>query len=218
ERQLVAIARAHLAGGDLLVLDEATSAVDPATEVRIAQALERLTAGRSTLTIAHRLSTAEAADLVVVVDEGEVVQVGPHSELVASEGIYAQLYGRGSPRRAERRPWQDSAREPRPHDLRPAQARRGRPRACDRPAARLRRGAHARLDGRRGAAPDPHDRARDLLVPLAAGVLAQGRHLGSRPARALGRARLRRRRAPRARRAGRARVPHGDPLVLRGRR
>jgi len=93
ERQLVAIARAHLAGGDLLVLDEATSAVDPATEVRIAQALERLTAGRSTLTIAHRLSTAEAADLVVVVDEGEVVQVGPHSELVASEGIYAQLYG-----------------------------------------------------------------------------------------------------------------------------
>lgn len=92
ERQLVAIARAHLAGADLLVLDEATSAVDPATEVRIAQALERLTHGRSTLTIAHRLSTAEAADLVVVVDDGEVVQVGPHAELVEQDGIYAQLH------------------------------------------------------------------------------------------------------------------------------
>jgi len=92
ERQLVAIARAHLAGADLLVLDEATSAVDPATEVRIARALEQLTHGRSTLTIAHRLSTAEAADLVVVVDAGEVVQVGPHRELVAVDGIYARLH------------------------------------------------------------------------------------------------------------------------------
>lgn len=92
ERQLVAIARAHLAGGDLLVLDEATSAVDPATEVRIARALEQLTSGRSTLTIAHRLSTAEAADLVVVVDEGRVVEVGTHRELLAHEGLYAQMY------------------------------------------------------------------------------------------------------------------------------
>jgi len=92
ERQLVAIARAHLAGADLLVLDEATSAVDPATEVRIAQALEHLTHGRSTLTIAHRLSTAEAADLVVVVEEGEVVQFGPHTELVEQDGIYAHLH------------------------------------------------------------------------------------------------------------------------------
>ncbi|HWS58756.1 MAG TPA: ABC transporter ATP-binding protein, partial [Actinotalea sp.] len=80
ERQLVALARAHLAGADLLVLDEATSAVDPATEVRIARALDQLTAGRTTLTIAHRLSTAEAADLVVVVEHGRVVQVGPHRE------------------------------------------------------------------------------------------------------------------------------------------
>ncbi len=92
ERQLVAIARAHLAGADLLVLDEATSAVDPATEVRIAQALEHLTHGRSTLTIAHRLSTAEAADLVVVVEEGEVVQFGPHLELVKQDGIYGHLH------------------------------------------------------------------------------------------------------------------------------
>jgi ABC-type multidrug transport system fused ATPase/permease subunit len=92
ERQLVAIARAYLAQPDLLVLDEATSAVDPATEVRIARALDSLTAGRSTITIAHRLSTAEASDLVVVVDEGHVAEVGPHDELAAAEGIYARMH------------------------------------------------------------------------------------------------------------------------------
>ncbi|MBO1750267.1 ABC transporter ATP-binding protein [Actinotalea sp. BY-33] len=92
ERQLVALARAHLAGADYLVLDEATSAVDPATEVRIARALDQLTAGRGTLTIAHRLSTAEAADLVVVVEAGEVVEVGPHAELVGAGGHYAGMH------------------------------------------------------------------------------------------------------------------------------
>jgi ABC-type multidrug transport system fused ATPase/permease subunit len=92
ERQLVAIARAYLASPDLLVLDEATSAVDPATEVRIARALDSLTSGRSTITIAHRLSTAEASDVVVVVDAGRVVEVGPHSELVAAGGVYAGMH------------------------------------------------------------------------------------------------------------------------------
>lgn len=92
ERQLVALARAHLAAADFLVLDEATSAVDPATEVRIARALDQLTAGRSTLTIAHRLSTAEAADVVVVVEAGRVVQVGPHARLLAEEGPYAAMH------------------------------------------------------------------------------------------------------------------------------
>lgn len=92
ERQLVAIARAYLAQADLLVLDEATSAVDPATEVRIARALDSLTHGRSTITIAHRLSTAEAADLVVVVDAGRVAQVGPHAELVQADGQYARMH------------------------------------------------------------------------------------------------------------------------------
>lgn len=92
ERQLVAIARAYLAQPDLLVLDEATSAVDPATEVRIARALDSLTAGRSTITIAHRLSTAEASDLVVVVDQGHVAEVGPHAELVAAGGTYARMH------------------------------------------------------------------------------------------------------------------------------
>jgi ATP-binding cassette, subfamily B, bacterial len=92
ERQLVALARAYLAQADLLVLDEATSAVDPATEVRIARALDSLTAGRSTLTIAHRLSTAEAADLVLVVDAGAVVETGAHAELVARDGTYASMH------------------------------------------------------------------------------------------------------------------------------
>ena len=92
ERQLVALVRAYLAGADLLVLDEATSAVDPATEVRIARALDSLKHGRSTVTIAHRLSTAEASDLVVVIDAGRVVEVGHHTDLVARGGIYAAMH------------------------------------------------------------------------------------------------------------------------------
>jgi ATP-binding cassette subfamily B protein len=92
ERQLVAIARAYIADPDLLVLDEATSAVDPATEVRLQRALDSLTRGRTTLAIAHRLSTAEAADEVLVVDAGVVVQRGPHAELVQTDGVYARLH------------------------------------------------------------------------------------------------------------------------------
>jgi ABC-type multidrug transport system fused ATPase/permease subunit len=93
ERQLVALVRAHLADPDLLVLDEATSAVDPALEMRIARALERLTKGRTSVTIAHRMSTAENADEVVVVDKGRVVQRGPHLVLVAEDGsVYAGLH------------------------------------------------------------------------------------------------------------------------------
>ena len=92
ERQLVAIARAYVADPDLLVLDEATSAVDPATEVRLARALDSLTRGRTTLTIAHRLSTAEVADEVLVVDKGVIVQRGAHADLVAVPGVYADLH------------------------------------------------------------------------------------------------------------------------------
>ncbi|MQW76434.1 ATP-binding cassette domain-containing protein [Nocardioides sp. dk4132] len=93
ERQLVALLRAHLADPDLLVLDEATSAVDPALEMRIGRALERLMSGRTSVTIAHRLSTAESADEVIVVDRGRIVQRGPHAVLAAEPGsVYAGLH------------------------------------------------------------------------------------------------------------------------------
>ena len=92
ERQLVAVARAYVADPDLLVLDEATSAVDPATEQRLTRALDTLTDGRTTLTIAHRLSTAERADEILVVDAGHVVQRGTHAQLVDAEGPYARLH------------------------------------------------------------------------------------------------------------------------------
>ncbi len=92
ERQLVAIVRAYLADPDLLVLDEATSAVDPATEVRLQRALDSLTRGRTSIAIAHRLSTAQAADEVIVVDAGRVVERGPHARLVTDSGVYAALH------------------------------------------------------------------------------------------------------------------------------
>jgi putative ABC transport system ATP-binding protein len=92
ERQLVALARAQIGDPGLLVLDEATSAVDPATERRITEALRRLSAGRTTVTIAHRLSTAEGADHVFVFDTGRLVEEGTHTELVARGGVYGGLY------------------------------------------------------------------------------------------------------------------------------
>ncbi|CAA9363115.1 MAG: Heterodimeric efflux ABC transporter, permease/ATP-binding subunit 2 [uncultured Nocardioidaceae bacterium] len=92
ERQLVALVRAHLADPDLLVLDEATSAVDPALEMRIGRALERLMSGRTSVTIAHRLTTAENADEVIVVDAGRIVQRGTHDRLVADGGVYGRLH------------------------------------------------------------------------------------------------------------------------------
>jgi len=92
ERQLVAIVRAWVANPDLLVLDEATSAVDPALEVQIRQAIERLTTGRTSITVAHRLSTAEASDTVLVFDAGRLVERGPHGVLVDAGGVYAALH------------------------------------------------------------------------------------------------------------------------------
>ena len=92
ERQLVAITRAWIANPSVLVLDEATSAVDPALEVQIRRAMEFLTSGRTSITIAHRLSTAEASDRVIVFDTGEIVQDGTHSELVHAGGVYAEMH------------------------------------------------------------------------------------------------------------------------------
>ena len=92
ERQLVSIARAYLRDPDVLILDEATSAVDPATELRISRALEALMAGRTSIVIAHRLSTAERADIVGVMESGNLVELGTHRELAKAGGTYAQLY------------------------------------------------------------------------------------------------------------------------------
>lgn len=92
ERQLVALLRSALADPDLLVLDEATSAVDPHTELRTTRALERLLDGRTSVTIAHRLTTAENADRVLVFDAGRLVEDGTHDELVALGGTYTRLH------------------------------------------------------------------------------------------------------------------------------
>lgn len=92
ERQLVALLRAGVADPDVLVLDEATSAVDALTEVRISRALTHLAEGRTTIAIAHRLSTSARADRVLVLADGRLVEDGPHAELVAAGGTYARLY------------------------------------------------------------------------------------------------------------------------------
>ncbi|HZO32764.1 MAG TPA: ABC transporter ATP-binding protein [Chloroflexota bacterium] len=92
QRQLIAIARAVLADPKVLILDEATSNVDPRTEVRLQQALNTLLAGRTSLVVAHRLSTIRAADQVLVVDGGEIVERGRHEELLQRRGAYYRLY------------------------------------------------------------------------------------------------------------------------------
>ncbi len=92
QRQRVAIARALHRNTPFLLLDEATSALDAQSEALVQEALERLSAGRTTLVIAHRLATIRSADRIVVMDEGQVVDEGTHDELISREGIYAHLY------------------------------------------------------------------------------------------------------------------------------
>jgi len=94
QRQLLCIARAVLADPRILILDEATSSVDTMTEALIQDALDRLLAGRTAVVIAHRLSTIRNADIICVIDDGRIVEQGAHSELLAQEGLYRELYDR----------------------------------------------------------------------------------------------------------------------------
>jgi putative ABC transport system ATP-binding protein len=94
ERQLVSLARASVANPACLILDEATSAVDPGTEVRITRAVESLARGRTSITIAHRLATAERADAILVLADGRLVEHGSHAELIRRGGAYATLHDR----------------------------------------------------------------------------------------------------------------------------
>ena len=95
QRQRLAIARAVLKDAPILILDEATSALDNESEAAIQASLEQVATGRTTLVIAHRLSTVERADLIVVMDQGRIVASGTHEALVAENGLYASLYQQG---------------------------------------------------------------------------------------------------------------------------
>ena len=92
EKQLLTIARAFYADRSILILDEATSAVDTRTELQLAKAMSRLGRGKTTFTIAHRLSTIRGADIILVIDEGRLVESGNHEQLLAQRGAYYQLY------------------------------------------------------------------------------------------------------------------------------
>src|SRR3712207_4273579 len=92
ERQRIAVARAFLKDAPVLILDEPTSAIDSKTEAVILDALDRLAEGRTTFTIAHRLSTVRRADLILVMSEGHIAEQGSHDELLARGGLYRQMW------------------------------------------------------------------------------------------------------------------------------
>jgi len=92
QRQLICFARAFLADPRIFMLDEATSAVDTATELLVQRSLERLLAGRTTFIVAHRLSTIMKSDCILVIDDGRIIERGDHRELLAHGGKYAHLY------------------------------------------------------------------------------------------------------------------------------
>ena len=93
QRQRISIARSLLKNSPVLILDEATAALDNESERRVQQELALLMKGRTTLVIAHRLSTVENADRIIVLDQGRIVETGSHRELLAAGGLYAALHG-----------------------------------------------------------------------------------------------------------------------------
>ena len=92
QKQLLTIARAYLSNRPILILDEATSNVDTRTELIIQQSMDELMKGRTVFVIAHRLSTVENSDVILVVNNGDIVEKGTHTELLASGGLYSEIY------------------------------------------------------------------------------------------------------------------------------
>lgn len=101
QRQRLAIARALYKNAPILILDEATSALDQQSERAVQDALDRLMRGRTTLVIAHRLSTVQHADRILVMDAGQIVEAGNHAELLERDARYAQLFRAGAPATSE---------------------------------------------------------------------------------------------------------------------
>ena len=91
QKQRISIARIFLKNPPILILDEATSALDSVTEAKIQETFEKLAVGRTTIIIAHRLSTVKSADDIVVIEQGQIVEKGSHNELMQKEGVYASL-------------------------------------------------------------------------------------------------------------------------------